>query len=108
MALELVHDEVLTLPQLVHKVCHAPAILFDVADRGYLREGYFADLALVDMLHPHRVEREDVLYKCGWSPLEGDVLRSRVHTTIVNGSVVYQGGKFPRDPNGLRLSFDRV
>lgn len=107
MALELVHDEVLTLPQLVHKVSHAPAMLFNVAERGYIREGYFADLTLVDMLHPHRVERDEVLYKCGWSPLEGDVLRSRAMTTIVNGRVAYRDGRFPGEPNGLRLTFER-
>jgi dihydroorotase len=107
MGLELVHDHVLTLPHLVSKVCHAPAERFDVKERGYLREGYWADLALVDLTVPQRVEREAVLYKCGWSPLEGEVLRSKVCATIVNGEVKYKDGVFHGAPNGQRLVFDR-
>ena len=107
MALELVHDGVLSLPQAVQKVSHGPAELFDVRGRGYLREGYWADLALVDMQSPQRVERGDVLYKCGWSPLEGDTLRSRVTTTLVNGELKYRNGEFFGVADGMRLEFDR-
>lgn len=101
------HDGVLSLPQAVQKVSHGPAELFDVRGRGYLREGYWADLALVDMQSPQRVERGDVLYKCGWSPLEGDTLRSRVTTTLVNGELKYRNGEFFGVADGMRLEFDR-
>lgn len=107
MALELVHDGVLSLPQAVHKVSHGPAEMFKVRERGYLREGYWADLVLVDMDSEHSVRREDVLYKCGWSPLEGDTLRSRVTTTLVNGELKYRAGEFLGGPNGVRLEFER-
>ena len=107
MALELVHDGILSLPQLVHKVSHGPAELFNVRERGYLREGYWADLTLVDMQTPQRIERADVLYKCGWSPLEGDTLRSRVTATVVNGELKYRDGEFFGGANGVRLEFDR-
>ena len=107
MALELVHDGVLSLPQAVHKVSHGPAELFKVRERGYLREGYWADLVLVDMQAQHRVERDEVLYKCGWSPLEGDTLRSRVTATLVNGELKYREGEFFGGASGVRLEFDR-
>jgi dihydroorotase len=107
MALELVHDGILSLPQLVHKVSHGPAELFNVRERGYLREGYWADLTLVDMQTPQRIERADVLYKCGWSPLEGDTLRSRVTATVVNGELKYRDGEFFGGASGVRLEFDR-
>ena len=107
MALELVHDNVLSLPQAVHKVSHGPAEMFKVRERGYLREGYWADLALVDMNTRHRIERDEVLYKCGWSPLEGDTLRSRVTATLVNGVLKYRNGEFFGGANGVRLEFER-
>ncbi|WP_043108418.1 dihydroorotase [endosymbiont of unidentified scaly snail isolate Monju] len=105
MALELVHDGLLGLPQLVHKVAHAPARLFGIRDRGFLREGYHADLVLVDLDAPQSVRREDVLYKCGWSPLEGRTLRSSVIATFVNGELKYDRGHFLGGPNGARLEF---
>ena len=107
MALELVHDGDLSLPRLVHKVSHGPAELFRVYERGYLREGYWADLTLVDLDAPQRIDRSQVLYKCGWSPLEGDVLRSRVRATIVNGELKYRDGEFFGEAGGMRLAFDR-
>ncbi|MEZ5588247.1 MAG: dihydroorotase [Sedimenticolaceae bacterium] len=107
MALELVHDGDLSLPRLVHKVSHGPAELFRVHERGYLREGYWADLTLVDLDAPQRIERSQVLYKCGWSPLEGDVLRSRVSATVVNGELKYRDGEFFGEAGGMRLAFDR-
>ena len=107
MALEVVHDGDLALPQLVQKVSHGPAQLFGVHQRGFLREGYWADLTLVDMESPQRIAREQVLYKCGWSPLEGDVLRSQVTATIVNGELKYRNGEFFGTAGGMRLTFDR-
>ncbi|MEW7981165.1 MAG: dihydroorotase [Candidatus Sedimenticola endophacoides] len=107
MALELYHDGVLTLERVVEKVAHAPARLFQIADRGYLREGYWADLVLVDLDAPYRVSREAVLYKCGWSPLEGDSLRARVAATLVNGNLVYRDGAVIEGGSGQRLRFTR-
>ena len=105
MALELVHDGDLEIVQVVQKTAHAPATLFGVRERGFLREGYWADLVLIDMDRPQTVIRDDVLYKCGWSPLEGDTLRSSVAMTFVNGELKYDRGEFVGGPNGQRLAF---
>ena len=107
MALELYHDGMISLEQLVEKTSHGPARLFNIGDRGYLREGYWADLVLMDLDSPYRVERDDVLYKCGWSPLEGERLRSRVLTTFVNGEQAYHDGQVNDAVCGRRLEFDR-
>jgi dihydroorotase len=107
MLLELYHDGLLSLEQLVEKACHAPARLFQVAERGYLREGYWADLVVLDLDSPFQVKREDVLYKCGWSPLEGEQLRSSVVTTLVNGRLAYHEGRVTEEVLGKRLEFQR-
>lgn len=107
MVLELYHDKLISLEQLVEKTSHGPARLFNIVERGYLREGYWADLVLMDLSSPYRVERADTLYKCGWSPLEGDRLRSRVVATIVNGRMAYHDGKVNDAVLGQRLDFDR-
>lgn len=107
MVLELYQDHLISLEQLVEKTSHAPARLFNISQRGYLREGYWADLVLIDLDSPYRVERESVRYKCGWSPLEGYRLRSRVVTTIVNGTVAYHEGRINQASRGMRLQFDR-
>jgi len=107
MALELVHDGDLSLGQLVQKVCHGPAELFGLRERGFLREGYWADLVLVDLARTQRVSRDQVLYKCGWSPLEGDTLRSSIVATVVNGELKYRDGEFFGGPGGRRLEFVR-
>jgi dihydroorotase len=107
MLLELVHDGHLGLEMAVEKFAHVPARLFGIVDRGYLREGAYADLVLVDLDGAYQVRREDVLYKCGWSPIEGQRLRSRVITTFVNGRKVYEEGRFFGEPAGQRLQFHR-
>jgi dihydroorotase len=107
MVLEFVHDEIFDFPRVVQKVSHGPARLFSIKERGYLREGYWADLTVVDMNKSQRVERDNVLYKCGWSPLEGRVLRSSIEATFVNGSLVYRNGKLAETPKGVRLEFNR-
>jgi dihydroorotase len=107
MVLELVHDGVMSLEQAVSKMCHAPAEIFKVQERGYLREGYFADLLLVDLQQDQTVTRGDVLYKCGWSPLEGRTLRSRVSQTFINGELKYDSGQFIGTAKGQRLKFNR-
>jgi dihydroorotase len=105
-ALELVHEGRLTNAQVVQKFAHAPAQLFDVRERGFLREGYFADLVLVDDT-PYTVRREDVLSKCGWSPFEGTTFHTRIASTWVNGALVWDGAKLLGEPRGRRLEFDR-
>jgi len=107
MLLELYLDRLISLEQLVEKTSHAPARLFNISQRGYLREGYWADLVLIDLASPYRIEREAVRYKCGWSPLEGYRLRSRVVTTIVNGEVAYHEGRVNQAVRGKRLEFER-
>ncbi len=105
-ALELVHEGRLTTAQVVQKFAHAPAQLFDVANRGYLREGYAADLVLIDDT-PYTVRHEDVLSKCGWSPFEGTTFHSRIAATWVNGVLAWDGSALVGDPAGQRLQFDR-
>ena len=105
-ALELVHEGRLTTAQVVQKFAHAPAQLFDVANRGYLRECYAADLVLIDDT-PYTVRREDVLSKCGWSPFEGTTFHSRIAATWVNGVLAWDGSALVGDPAGQRLQFDR-
>ena len=105
-ALEHVHEARLTRAQVVQKFAHASAQLFDVAERGFLREGFFADLVLVED-RPHTVQREDVLSKCGWSPFEGHTFQSRIAGTWVNGRQVWDGSRLLGNPGGQRLVFAR-
>lgn len=105
--LELVHQGVFTLEEVVEKMCHAPARLFQVERRGFIREGHHADLVLVDLDAHWTVTRDNVLSKCGWSPFEGQRFRSSVLNTWVNGRMVYAGGKVDASVRGQRLTFDR-
>ena len=93
---------------LVDRACHAPADIFGVGERGYVREGYFADLVIVDPQNSATVRPADVLYKCGWSPFEGHTFSSTIDTTIVNGEVVWQGGRLTGAIAGKRLDFSRA
>ncbi len=104
---ELMHQEVFTLEEVVEKMSHAPARLFQVKDRGFIREGFFADLVLVDLDAPWTVEKKNLLYKCGWSPFEGQRFRSRVLRTWVNGQLAYADGKVDNTVRGMRATFDR-
>lgn len=106
-ALERVFDGRLTLERAVEAVTHAPATLFNVHERGYLREGYAADLTLVDPATPHTVRREEVLSKCGWSPFEGTTFRSSIAATFVNGRLGYRDGRLDDATRGTRLEFAR-
>ena len=83
----------ITLEKLVEKACHNPAILFKIQNRGYLREGYFADLVLVDLNKKTTVKKENILYKCGWSPFEGMTFDASIKKTFVNGNLVYNEGE---------------
>ncbi len=105
--LELEDQGVFTLAQVVEKLCHAPARLFQVHRRGYVREGYHADLVLVDRKAPWTVDRSSVLSKCGWSPFEGQRFGSRVVHTWVNGNTVFVDGRVNGTVRGERLAFNR-
>lgn len=96
----------ISLETLVERACHAPAKLFRIRERGYIREGYHADLVLVDPNAPWTVSKDNVLYKCGWSPFEGTTFQAQVLQTWVNGTAVYEGGTFNDAPHGQRLMFD--
>ena len=97
----------ITLEKLVEKACHNPAILFQIAERGYVREGYYADLVLVDLNQQTTVKKEDLLYQCGWSPFEGTTFDATVEKTWVNGSMVYDQGKIIETNAAKRLQFNR-
>jgi dihydroorotase len=105
--MEFVRDEKISIERLVEKMCHNPAILFDIKERGYIREGYYADLVLVDAAQPWKVNRENILSKCGWSPFEGTTFRARISHTLVNGKIAYDNGRVNDKVLGKRLEFDR-
>jgi dihydroorotase len=105
--LELWHKKTFSLEMIVEKMCHNPAIIFNIRRRGFIREGYNADLCLVDPQNPWTVSSENILYKCGWSPFEGTTFSSKVIMTIVNGTVVYDNGVFNEDFRGQKLMFNR-
>ncbi|CAM3317445.1 dihydroorotase [Aequorivita lipolytica] len=105
--LELYHKGKITLEKIVEKFAHNPAILFQIKERGYIRKGYKADLVLVDLNSPWTVKKENLLYKCQWSPFEGTIFKSRVTHTLVNGVVVYENTKFANKSNPERLTFNR-
>jgi dihydroorotase len=105
--LELWHRKVFTLEKIVEMMCHNPAILFNIRKRGFIREGYKADLVLVDPSNPWNVSKENILYKCGWSPFEGVTFNTKIVQTIINGTVVYDNGIINEEYRGQRLMFDR-
>ena len=105
--LEFYHQGKVSLEWIVEKMCHAPATCFQVKERGFIREGYFADLVVVDLDKPWVVEKGNILYHCGWSPFEGETFKSSVVMTFVNGNLVYDGGVFDEQHRGMRLEFDR-
>ena len=105
--LELHHRGVMSLEKIVEVMCHNPAICFNIKDRGFIREGYAADLVVVAPGKSHTVSRENILYKCGWSPMEGQTFRSSVVYTFVNGFPVYDNGKINASQKGQPLAFSR-
>ena len=102
------HRGKITLEKLVQKACHNPAILYDVKDRGFLREGYFADLVVLDIDKLFEVVKDDLLYQCGWSPFEGTQFRGAVERTLLNGQWVYKEGIVHSDSAAMELTFDRT
>jgi dihydroorotase len=105
--MEMYHMGFFTLEKIVEKMCHNPSVLFRIKERGFIREGYKADICLVDPQNPWTVNRENILYKCGWSPFEGLTFHSKVITTIVNGTIVYDNGTINENYRGERLMFNR-
>jgi dihydroorotase len=97
----------ITLEKAVEKMSHAPAICFQIEKRGFIREGYFADLVVVDPTTKYTVSKTNILYKCGWSPFEGVTFDHTIDTTFVNGQMVYTDNKIVEGNNGMRLTFDR-
>lgn len=104
--LEHYHNGKISLEKMVEKMSHAVADCFKIENRGFIREGYFADFVVVDLNNPWTVNKDNLLYKCGWSPFEGTTFKSKVLTTIINGSVVYTNGKFNENYRGKRLTFN--
>lgn len=105
--LEFVKEGKISVERVVEKMCHNPAIIFEIEERGYLREGYFADIAIVNPNAELTVTKDNVLYKCGWSPLEGVTFHSIVETTLVNGSIAMENGVIAEQTFGQRLLFNR-
>ena len=105
--LENYHNGKISLEKMVEKMCHNPAKLFQLKKRGFLREGYFADLVAADLNNPWKVAKENIVYKCGWSPFEGETFRSKITHTFVNGHLAYEQGNFSELKNAQRLTFDR-
>ncbi len=105
--LELVREGVFTLPEIVHKTAHAPALCFGVQERGFLREGYKADLVLVNLDKPFTVHKSNILYKCAWSPFEGQEFHSSIEKTWVNGELVWSDGRIQDSVRGERLTFSK-
>jgi dihydroorotase len=105
--LEMSRKGLISVEKVIEKMCHAPADLFRIDRRGYIREGYYADLVLVDPAHSWVVSPENILYKCGWSPFDGMEFSHRVMATFVNGNLVYANGDIVSAIQGKRLKFKR-
>lgn len=107
LMLQYVKQEKISIEKVVEKMSHAIAECFKIEKRGFIREGYFADLVIVDLNTPTTVTKENILYKCGWSPLEGIVFPASVTHTFVNGNLVYGNGVWDESKKGMRMKFDR-
>lgn len=107
LMLHYVKEGKISIEKVVEKMSHAPATCFQIKERGYIREGYHADLVLVNMNQPNTVAKENILYKCGWSPLEGFHFPASVTHTFVNGHLVYGNGVFDESQQGMRMQFER-
>jgi len=103
--LEFYKQKKISLEMIVNKMCHNVADIFNIEKRGYIREGYYADLVLVNLSKPNTVTKESLLYKCGWSPFEGQIFASSIEKTFVSGHLVYDNGTFDESKKGERLSF---
>jgi dihydroorotase len=100
-------QDLISLEKIVEKMCHNPAILYNMTNRGFIREGYYADLTLVDLNSEWTVTKENLLYKCGWSPLEGTTFQTAIKQTFVNGNLVYDHGVWNEEVKGMSIHFTR-
>ncbi|WP_316780300.1 dihydroorotase [Pedobacter antarcticus] len=105
--LEMYHQGKITLEKIVEKTAHNVAVCFQIDRRGYIREGYWADLVLVNLNDPVKVTKANILYKCGWSPFEGQTFQSEITHTIISGNLAYMKGKFLTNKTGQRMAFNR-
>jgi dihydroorotase len=105
--LEKVKEGVIPIEKLVEKMSHNPAKLFQIEKRGFIKEGYFADIVLIDVNKPQTVSKDNILYKCGWSPFEGTTFSSTITHTFVNGNLIYNNGIFNDEIKGKRITFNR-
>uniref|UniRef100_UPI0025C087D3 amidohydrolase family protein n=1 Tax=Maribacter sp. TaxID=1897614 RepID=UPI0025C087D3 len=100
-------EGVISLEKIAEKMCHNPARLFEIEKRGFIKEGFFADLVVVNTNDAWKVTKENIAYKCGWSPFEGNTFSSKVTHTFVNGHLAYENGNFSEKRNAKRLTFNR-
>jgi dihydroorotase len=107
LMLHYVQQGLLSIEKVAEKMSHAVATCFQVADRGFIREGYWADLVIADMNKPYQVQQNNLLYKCGWSPLEGFTFPATIEKTFVNGNIVYENGAVTESGIGMRMKFKR-
>jgi len=105
--LEFYHQGRIGLEKIVEKMCHAPAVAFQIQERGFLDEGCWADLAIVDIHHPWAVQPDNIFYKCGWSPFSGKSFKGKVLSTIVSGHLAWHEGRFYEEKMGERVLFER-
>ncbi|SDB64494.1 dihydroorotase [Flavobacteriaceae bacterium MAR_2010_188] len=105
--MEMHHRGKISIEKIVEKMCHNPAILFEIERRGFIKKGYYADMILVDPINPYTVNKQNIHYKCGWSPFEGTTFKSRVTHTFINGHLAYQNLKFSDVRASKRLTFNR-
>ena len=105
--LEAYHQQKISLEKIVQKMCHNPAILFDVSKRGFVQEGFYADLVIFDIKSPWKVSNDNLMYKCNWSPFENKTFKSRILYTLVNGNLVFSNGKVIESGLGMKINFDR-
>ena len=107
LLLEMYHNNSIDLETIVTKTSHNPSILFDIKERGFVREGYFADLVLFDLNSSWKVSESKLYSKCNWTPLKNETFKSKVLHTIVSGNHVYENGIISKNPNAKRLIFER-
>jgi dihydroorotase len=106
--LEMYHNKMISLEKIVEKTSHQVAEVYRIKERGFIREGYFADLVMVDLNNPWKVTADNLLYKCQWSPLMDRTFRSKIKKVLVNGELAYEEGTFKSKPSGMRLTFSKT
>jgi dihydroorotase len=105
--LQFYHNGIFSLEKIIEKICHNPAICYNLKDRGFIREGYWADLVLLDFLDVGELDKMPIMHKCGWSAFSDVPFKTKVLTTIVSGNIAYQlGGEIPEQPYGIELEFN--